>query len=150
MFAEPFRNRNVKRLVLAILPVAALALTAAATDAPALQVLGDFSAGQWQVSPADADSRMRRPKGDNQCLADVMPIVHAGHESAAAGACTHTVVQDAADRGIVTYVCKGQGYGRTDIRKLPDGGYIVDAQGIAGSDPYEMKGVFKRTGDCRR
>ncbi len=57
------------------------------------------------------------------------------------------MVEDGADRATVTYVCKGRGYGRTSIRREGDG-FIVDAQGIDGREPYELRGEYKRVGDC--
>ena len=124
-----------------------LGILAAAAPAPALTLFdGGFQPGLWQMTPLDSDWQMRAPNGQAQCLIGPERLVHAGHSSANAD-CGHTVVEDAADRATVTYVCKGRGYGRTSIRRDGDG-FIVDAQGIDGRDPYEMRGQYKRIGAC--
>ena len=124
-----------------------LGILAAAAPAPALKLFSSgFQAGLWQMTPLDADWQMRAPNGQAQCLASPAMLVYAGHSSAGSD-CGHTVVEDAADRATITYVCKGRGYGRTSIRRDGDG-FIVDAQGIDGRNPYEMRGQYKRVGAC--
>lgn len=114
---------------------------------PALKLFnGGFQSGMWQMTPLDADGQMRAPDGAAQCLISPDRIVHAGH-STADGDCGHTIVEDGGARATVTYVCKGRGYGRTSIRREGDR-FIVDAQGIDGRDPYEMRAQYSRVGDC--
>lgn len=134
-----------RALVLAfLLP---LGIAGSAVSAPSLKLFSTgFEAGMWQMTPLDADWQMRAPNGAAQCLASPAMLVHAGHSSAGDD-CGHTVVEDSADRATVTYVCKGRGYGRTSIRRSGDG-FIIDAQGIDGRDPYEMRGQYKRVGGC--
>ncbi len=137
---------NLRLLI--VLPVLALL---GAAGSPQLQLFntGGFTPGQWKITPLDEDSKMRNASGENQCLMAPDMIVHAGHKAASA-ACEHTVIEDTPDRAIVTYICKGSGYGRTDIRRDAAGIFVVESQGIAGKDPFEMRGEFKRTGDCKR
>ena len=124
-----------------------LTMLAAAAPEPTLKLFdGGFQPGLWQMTPLDSDWQMRSPNGQAQCLIGPDRLLYAGHSSANAD-CGRTVVEDAADRATVTYVCKGRGYGRTSIRREGDG-YIVDAQGIDGRDPYEMRGQYKRIGAC--
>lgn len=125
--------------VLACLLPAGLLLAAA--PIPALKLFeGHFQPGLWQMTPRDGQAAAP------QCLATPDKLVHTGH-STANGDCGHTIVEDGADRATVTYACKGQGYGRTSIRR--DGsGYVVDAQGIDGRDPYELRGTYRRVGGC--
>ena len=125
----------------------ALGLVAAA-PAPSLKLMsGGFEPGLWQITPLDEDSRMRMPQGAMQCLVDPTMLLHAGQDSPGTS-CGHTVVEDSADRATVTYVCKGQGYGRTSIRRSGASGFTVNAQGIAGREPFEMRGEYKRIGAC--
>ena len=124
-----------------------LALLAAAAPVPGLKLFSSgFEAGLWQMTPLDPDWQSRAPNGLSKCLVSPDMLVHAGNSSAD-GDCGHTVVEDSAERAIVTYVCKGRGYGRTSIRRTGDG-FIVDAQGIDGRNPYEMRGQYKRVGAC--
>ena len=134
-----------------ILATSALVLLGGA-GAPQLQLFtgGGFSAGQYKITPVDDDSKMRQPGGAAQCLTSPDFIIHAGHDAASAGSCEHTIIENTPERAIVTYVCKGQGYGRTDVRRDANGVFVVEAQGIAGKDPYDMRGEFKRVGDCKR
>ncbi len=133
--------------LLFVLP--ALGLLAAATPQLQLFNAGGFAAGQWKITPLDEDSKMRNGSGENQCLTAPDMIVHAGHKAASA-ACEHTIIEDTPNRAIVTYICKGSGYGRTDIRRDAAGVFVVEAQGISGKDPFDMKGEFRRTGECRK
>lgn len=130
------------RVLLCLLP---LATVAAASPSNLKLFSGGFEPGLWQIRPLDADSQMRSGS-QAQCLATPDRLVHTGHSSAD-GDCGHTIVEDSADRATVTYVCKGRGYGRTSIRR--DGnGFIVDAQGIDGREPFELRGEYKRVGAC--
>ena len=98
------------------------------------------------MTPLDTETRARMPNGQSQCLFDPSSLLHVG-QSASHLDCGHTVVEDNADRATVTYVCKGYGYGRTSIKRDGDG-FMVDAQGIAGREPFEMRGAYNRVGTC--
>ena len=126
--------------------VAAFGLLIAAAPAPLKLFSSGFQPGLWQVTPIDPDGRMRAPNGQAQCLISPEMLVHAGHSSAGDD-CGHTVIEDGADRATVTYACKGRGSGRTSIRRA-DEGFVIDAQGIDGGNPFEMSGRYKRVGSC--
>ncbi|MDO9490106.1 MAG: hypothetical protein Q7J32_17155 [Sphingomonadaceae bacterium] len=132
--------RHIKLL----LCLSSVGLLAAAAPVPSLKLFDGFRPGMWQMTPRDSAGSPGTVAP--RCLANPDRLVHTGHSSAN-GDCGHTVVEDGADRATVTYVCKGQGYGRTSIRREGDG-FIVDAQGIDGRDPYELRGEYKRVGDC--
>ncbi len=123
-----------------------LAATAAAPASDLKLLSNGFRPGLWQVTPLDSDSQTRWSGNQTQCLISPAQIVHAGHSSAD-DQCGHTIVENADDRATVTYVCKGRGYGRTSIRRDGDG-FIVDAQGIDGREPYQIRGQYKRIGTC--
>lgn len=130
-----------------LLCLASVGLLVAAAPVPSLKLFeGSFKSGMWQMSPLDADGQARDPNGAAQCLMSTDKLIHTGH-STADGDCGHTIVENGADRATVTYVCKGNGYGRTSLRREGDG-YIVSAQGISGRDPYEVRVQYKRVGDC--
>lgn len=131
------------RLLLCLTPLAAVA-AAPATD---LKLFANgFQPGMWRMTPLDADSRMRSASGQAQCMISPSQIIHTGH-STANGDCGETVVENSDSRATVTYVCKGRGYGRTSIRREGDS-YIVDAQGIDGREPFQMRGQYSRVGSC--
>jgi len=132
-------------LLLALIP---LGLLAAAAPVPTLKLFGSgFEAGQWKMTPMDADGQARDPNGAAQCFASPDAFIHAGNSSAGGADCGYTVVEDGADRATVTYSCKGKGNGRTTIRREGNS-YLVFAQGIDGREPYEMRGRYERTGGC--
>lgn len=130
-----------------LLCLSSVGLLAAAAPVPSLKLFGGgFQAGMWQMTPINAAGQGRAAAAGPQCVAAPDRLIHTGH-STADGDCGHTVVEDGSDRATVTYVCKGRGYGRTSIRREGDG-FIVDAQGIDGRDPYELRAEYKRVGDC--
>lgn len=136
----------------AALPLLAVLLTVpAAAQMPPLKALtgGAFEAGEWRVIPLDDDWKMRAPMGAAQCLSGPEGLLYAGHASATP-ACQHTVVEDTPNRAVVTYVCKGQGFGRTELRRSGRGVYVIGAQGVSGREPFDMKGEYRRTGDCAK
>jgi len=134
----------VRRRLLFLGFVSVAAIAAAPTSNLKL-FSGGFQPGTWQMRPLDADSQARMSSAA-QCFATPDKLVYAGHSSAD-GECGHTIVENSADRATVTYVCKGRGHGRTSIRR--DGaGFVVDAQGIDGRDPFEMRLEFRRVGGC--
>jgi hypothetical protein len=135
------------RKLLVLLPSALLLVAA---GAPSLKVLGGdaFTPGMWRLTPLDQDAQSRAPAGKAQCVTDPATLIYAGF-TAGTSDCTHTVVEDLGDRATLTYVCKGQGTGRVELRKGGTDGFVVDSRGISGREPFEMRGEFKRTGDCR-
>ena len=130
-----------------LLCLAPLAAVAAAPVSDLKLFAAGFQPGMWQVTPLDSDSQTRWSGNQAQCLISPDQIVHAGHSSAD-DQCGHTVIEDSADRATVAYVCKGRGSGRTSIRR-EGRGFVVDAQGIDGRDPFEMRGEYKRVGTCQ-
>ena len=72
-----------------------------------------------------------------------MQLRHAG------SACSRFVVEDAADKVTVQYTCKGNGYGRTSIRRETSTLVQIESQGIQGGLPFQFKAEARRTGACR-
>jgi hypothetical protein len=138
----------VPRAALPCLLLVLLAMPAAA-EMPRLKVLagGAFAPGEWRVTPLDDDWKMRAPMGAAQCMTGPEGLLHAGHESATP-ACQHTIVEDEPNRAVITYVCKGQGFGRTELRRGDRNVFVIGAQGVSGREPFDMKGEYRRTGDC--
>lgn len=135
----------------ALLSLAVLLAVPAAAELPKLKVLGAgaFTPGEWRVTPLDQDWKMRAPAGAAQCMTGPEGLLHAGHGSATP-ACQHTIVEDEPKRAVVTYVCKGEGFGRTELRRGDGNVFVVDAQGVSGRQPFDMKGEYRRTGDCAK
>ena len=121
-----------------VLGGAALAPLAAQSDAMAL--VDRLERGQWSVTSRDG--------GPNKsiCLGDGAQLVQLRHGNAA---CSRYVVEEAADRLTVQYTCKGNGYGRTSIRRETNRLVQIESQGVAGGQPFQFHAEARRAGACR-
>ena len=105
-----------------------------------LPMLRGLQRGQWSVVSRDGGpSRI-------VCLGDTAQLIQLHH---AGSNCSRFVVEDAADKVTVQYTCKGNGYGRTSIRKETSGLVQIESQGIEGDLPFQFKAEARRTGACR-
>lgn len=120
---------------------------ALAAGTPALKLLDGFQPGLWQMTPLDEDSRMRMPQGRAECILTPGTLLRAGADGVDANSCSYTVVENAADRAAVAYVCRGSGSGRTALRRVGSS-YRIDAQGFANRQPFEIRGEYRRVGSC--
>lgn len=118
--------------------VGAASATAAQKDA--LAMLGGLQRGQWSVVSRDGGPSR------SICLGDPAQLVQLRH---AGSACSRFVVEDAADKVTVQYTCKGNGYGRTSIRKETNALVQIESQGIAGGLPFQFRAEARRSGACR-
>jgi hypothetical protein len=64
-------------------------------------------------------------------------------------ACSRYVVEDGADKVTVQYTCRGNGYGRTSIRRETAGLLQIESQGVAGGLPFQFKAEARRIGACK-
>ncbi len=62
--------------------------------------------------------------------------------------CNRFVVENSASDVTVQYTCRGNGYGRTHIRKESTGLVQIDGQGIAGGKPFQFTAEARQTGRC--
>jgi len=58
------------------------------------------------------------------------------------------VVQDDPGEVTVQYTCKGNGYGRTNIRREESGLVQIRSQGIFNGTPFNIEGEARRAGRC--
>ena len=89
-------------------------------------------------------ARRRSPR--SICLGDVAQLVQLRHASSQ---CSRFVVEHAANKVTVQYTCRGNGYGRTSIRKETNTLVQIESQGIAGGLPFQFKAEARRTGACK-
>ena len=124
-----------------LLVVGALGASAAlAAQGSALGMLDKLQRGQWVVASRDGGPSR------TLCLGDAAQLVQLRH---AGSACSRYVVEDAADKVTVQYTCRGNGYGRTSIRKETNTLVQIESQGIEGGLPFQFKAEARRTGACR-
>jgi hypothetical protein len=62
--------------------------------------------------------------------------------------CTQYVVQDDPDEVTVQYTCRGDGYGRTSIRRESSSLVQIRSQGTQARTPFTIEGEARRTGPC--
>ena len=113
---------------------------ALAAQGDALAMLAKVQRGQWTVTPRDGGPAR------TVCLGDPAQLVQLRH---AGSACSRFVVEDAADKVTVQYTCKGNGYGRTSIRRETATLVQIESQGIEGGLPFQFKAEARRTGACK-
>lgn len=130
--------RKVLKPALCLAALGAAGAHAAQGDA--LAMLAKLQRGQWTVTSRDGGPSR------TVCLGDPAQLVQLQH---ARSACSRFVVEDGADRIAVQYTCRGNGYGRTSIRKETPTLLQIESQGIAGGLPFQFKAEARRTGACR-
>jgi hypothetical protein len=106
----------------------------------ALAMLSGLHKGQWAVTSRDGEP----PR--TVCLGDAAQLIQLRHLRSS---CSRYVVEDAPDKVTVQYTCKGNGYGRTSIRKETNALVQIESQGIEGGLPFQFKAEARRTGACR-
>lgn len=115
-------------------------LTPAAAQGPALAMLGALDDGQWEIRYRDGRESRR------VCVRSGVELIQLQHASPA---CNRFVVEDGASEVVVQYTCKGNGYGRTSIRRESASLVQIDSQGIAAGLPFDFSAEARRVGPCR-
>lgn len=115
-------------------------LAPAAAQGPSLAMLGTLADGQWEVRNRDSGETRRLCVRSGQ---ELIQLQHGG------GSCSRFVVEDGASAVTVQYTCRGNGYGRTNIRRESPALVQIDSQGIADGLPFEFSAEARRVGACR-
>jgi hypothetical protein len=134
-------NVMTKMRLAGIAAAVVLALAAPAMGAgPTLAMLDQLEAGRWEI-------RNREPGAAPQriCLSSGHRLIQLRHPGTP---CDRFVIEDGPSDVTVQYTCKGQGYGRTHIRRETGRLVQIDSRGIAGGLPFEFNAEARRVGDC--
>lgn len=107
---------------------------------PALAMLDRLEPGRWELASRDGSRNRERI-----CLRDARRLLQLQH---AAGRCEQLVVDDSTTEVTVQYSCKGQGYGRTTIRRETNRLVQIESQGIADGLPFEFSAEGRYLGPC--
>lgn len=107
---------------------------------PALAMLDQLERGRWEIRMRDEDRTVR-----SICLGDGRRLIQLRHPAAS---CDRLVVEDEASQITVQYTCRGQGYGRTHIRRETNRLVQIDSQGIVDGLPFAFAAEARRVGDC--
>jgi len=131
------KGRTLRQLSFA---AAALAATVpAAAQAPELAMLDNLNRGNW-------DLRLRGGEPDTSiCVRSGRELIQLRHNQAG---CSRYVVQDEPNEVTVQYTCRGDGYGRTTIRREGNGLVQIRSQGIKGGTPFSIQGEARQHGGC--
>jgi hypothetical protein len=119
---------------------ASLAVVAAPALAQAsLAMLDSLDKGGWELRYRDGSTARK------VCLRSGREFIQLRHRGSG---CNRFVVEDGAREVTIQYTCRGNGYGRTSIRKETASLVQIDSQGIADGKPFEFSAEARRTGAC--
>ena len=110
-----------------------------AGTAAELGMLDSLNKGAWNLRIRDDGSEQRI------CVRDGRELIQIRHRQAG---CSRFVVQDNADQVVVQYTCRGNGYGRTSLRREGNGLVQVQSQGIIDGAPFSISGEARHSGSC--
>jgi hypothetical protein len=116
--------------------LAAIPLVAHAAE---LGMLDALTKGTWTLRIRDDGSEQRI------CVRDGRELIQVRHKQAG---CSRFVVRDDANEVVVQYTCRGNGYGRTSIRREGNGLVQVQSQGIVDGAPFAISGEARHSGAC--
>lgn len=118
---------------------ALLVLIPLAGHAAELGMLDALNKGAWSLRIRDDGSEQRI------CVRDGRELIQIQHKQPG---CSRFVVQDEANEVVVQYTCRGNGYGRTSIRREGNGLVQVESQGIIDGAPFSISGEARHSGSC--
>lgn len=131
---------SVRGLRGAVLAAALVGLTMPAiAQAPELEMLSALTRGNWELRLRSDASRR------TICVRTGRELIQLQHPQTG---CVRIVVQDEPGEVTVQYTCRGDGYGRTNIRREGSGLVQISSQGIQGGMPFSLEGEARRTGPC--
>ena len=104
-----------------------------------LGMLDSLTKGGWTLRIRDDGSSQRI------CVRDGRELIQLRHKQPG---CSRFVVRDGADEVVVQYTCRGNGYGRTSLRRESSGLVQVQSQGIIDGAPFSISGEARYVGSC--
>lgn len=129
---------SVLKLVCGTLASALVVLPATA-QAPELAMLDSLDRGNWSLRNRDGGAVQ------NICVRNGRELIQIRHRQPG---CDRVIVQDDPSEVTVQYTCRGNGYGRTNIRREGSRLIQIRSQGIQGGRPFRIEGEARRTGSC--
>ena len=110
-----------------------------AAHAVELGMLDGLAKGTWNLRIRD--------DGSEQRITETAVAERQAHRHKQAG-CSRFVVRDEANEVVVQYTCRGNGYGRTSIRREGNGLVQVQSQGVIDGAPFSISGEARHNGAC--
>jgi hypothetical protein len=130
------RRVRSKRNAWAIVAAVALPIAAQAAE---LSMLDSLTKGAWTLRVRDDGSTQRI------CVRSGQELIQLRHRETG---CSRFIVQDNSDEVVVQYTCRGNGYGRTSIRREASGLVQIESQGIHNGAPFSFSGEARHGGSC--
>jgi len=122
------------------LSAAVLLAVPTAAQAPELAMLGALDKGSWEVSERNGTARQRL------CVRTGREFIQLRHRQPG---CSQLIVQDELNEVTVQYTCRGNGYGRTTVRRESSDLVQISSQGVLNGAPFSLKGeARRRQGGC--
>ena len=128
-----------RKLAALLLPLGFLVAPVAA-QGPALAMLDGLDKGQWELRYRDGSTPRRI------CVRNGRQFLQLRHQQPG---CSRAVVEDGPGNVTVQYTCRGDGYGRTTVRRETSSLVQVESQGIADGLPFQFGAEARRVGSCR-
>lgn len=104
-----------------------------------LAMLDTLQTGMWELRQRADGSRR------NFCVRNGRDFIQLQHRQTG---CTPVVIQDDPQEVTVQYTCRGDGYGRTTVRRESSGLVQLQSQGSQGGLPFALAGEARRIGPC--
>lgn len=131
---------RMRRPATLLVSLGALALAAPiAANVTELAMLDTLQPGMWEIRQRSDGARR------SVCVRNGRDLIQLQHRQSG---CSRFVVQDDAQEVTVQYTCRGDGYGRTTIRKEGNTLVQLQSQGSQGGSPFSLAGEARRTGSC--
>lgn len=109
-----------------------------AASPPELGMLTGLAKGKWEL-------RVRGEGSRTVCVRKGPEFIQIKH---ADSRCSRFIVDDAPTDVTVQYTCRGNGYGRTHIRKESDKLVQIDSTGIHNGAPFDLSAEARHVGSC--
>lgn len=132
------RGRKAASIALAILGGVS-ALSAGYAREAGVPLLESLQKGVWELRYRDGSPARRI------CVQTGLELVHLRHRGPD---CGKSVVDGGPEQVTIQYSCKGNGYGRTKVRRETSTLVQIDSQGIAGERPFQFTAEARHLGPC--
>ena len=123
------------------LAVGALALAGAAwAAAPRPAALSGAAPGLWEIAGLPGAKAPAK-----ECVAELATLVQYEHRKAN---CTSHVLSDRGNSAVISYECRGGGFGRSAITAITPRSLRIETQGISDGMPFNYVLQARRVGEC--
>lgn len=131
---------KLKVLISAVILSTGVFVPPAAGQRSGLAMLDQIERGRWEIRMRDG-TRRAYPV----CVDNGRRLLQLRHE---AQNCDRLVIEDNANAVTVQYTCRGNGYGRTSIRRETNQLVQIQTQGIAQGLPFDFAAEARKIGEC--